>query len=103
MNLGSFLAKASEFWSKFIRWIICIVVVSSAPVLFKWLDLIWYENEVTRVLLIGDGELFLITCALAGAGIAETFGFGKLKPLPLTAGLGCILSVGGTSYAYNHF
>jgi len=90
-------------WSKFIRWTGCIVLVSAAPVLLKWLDLVWDNKTVNRCILLGDGELFIIACALAGAGIAETFGLGKLKPLPLTAGVGCILSVLGTAYAYGHF
>jgi hypothetical protein len=90
-------------YSKFVRWTVCIVIVSGAPILFKLLDLIWDDKPLNRCVLLGDGELFIVACAMAGAGIAETFGLGKLKPLPLTAGLGCILSVGATAYAYSHF
>lgn len=89
--------------AKLIRWTGCIVVISLAPILLKWLDLLWDGQPVSKCILLGDGELFIIACALAGAGIAETFGLGKLKPLPLASGIGCVISVMGTAYAYDHF
>jgi len=89
--------------NKLIRWFLCIVFFSTAPVLLRWFDLASDHKTVDKCILLGDGELFIITCALAGAGIAETFGLGKLKPLPLLAGLGCVISVFGTAYAYSHF
>lgn len=92
-----------DFFSKLIRWLGCIVLVSAAPVILKWLSLIWDSKPHNRCIVLGDGELFIIACALAGAGIAETFGLGKLKPLPLTAGIGCVISVLGTAYAYAWF
>jgi hypothetical protein len=97
------MTAARGIVEKLIRWFGCIVIVSAAPVILKWLDLLWDSKPVSRCILLGDGELFIVACALAGAGIAETFGLGKLKPLPLAAGVGCVLSVLGTAYAYSHF
>jgi hypothetical protein len=88
---------------KLVRWFGCIVFISAAPIILKWLDLIWDNKAWNRCIILGDDELFIIACALAGAGLAETFGFGKLKILPLTAGIGCVISVLGTAYAYSHF
>src|SRR5438034_6909053 len=89
--------------SKFLRWTGCIVVISAAPVILRWADLAWDTKPFDRRILLGDGELFIVACALAGAGIAETFGLGKLKPLQLLAGIGCVISIFGTAYAYSHF
>jgi len=91
---------------KLIRWFLCIVFFSAAPVLLRWFDLASDHSCllcVSRSVLLGDGELFIVACALAGAGIAETFGLGKLKPLQLLAGIGCVISIFGTAYAYSHF
>src|SRR5207245_109425 len=88
---------------RLVRWLGCIVLISLAPVLLKCLDLLWDKKDITRPVLLGDGELFIIACAIAGAGIFETYGLVKLKNVTLTAGIGCFLCSLVTAYAYGRF
>ena len=89
-------------WSRFWVWMGCTVVVSTAPVLVNWIGRFLDGQNITKEILLGDGELFLIACALAAAGLGDALFAGKLRGVPLLAAIGCVLAVGGTASAYTH-
>ena len=58
-------------------------------------------SPVNMQILLGDGELFLIACALAAAGLGDVLGI-ELKNWALLAAIGCIISAINTAWAYSH-
>jgi hypothetical protein len=88
-------------WSLLLRWLGCTVLFSTAPILWNLWGRYLDGREITLTALLEHGELFLIACPLAAAGLGEVLG-ARLTAWPLLAAIGCAVSVAGTAWAYSH-
>jgi hypothetical protein len=85
---------------KLARWICFTVLISLGPVLLDSFGLVLGKKAVSIEILLGAGQLFLIACSLAAAGIGELMGLGFRRATPVVAGWGCFLSAMGSAFAY---
>jgi hypothetical protein len=57
--------------AKTLKWLLVGLIVGLAPVWLKAIFIAADEQKITRQLLLGDGELFLVAAGLAAAGIGD--------------------------------
>jgi hypothetical protein len=88
-------------WRRLLLWIGCTVVISISPIVWRWGGLFLDGRAVDTRILFGDGELFLIACALAAAGLGDVLGI-KLNNWALLAAMGCVFSAINSAWAYSH-
>ena len=85
---------------KLARWLGFTVAISLAPILFNLLGRAFDGKPFGIRVLLGKGELFLVACALAAAGIGEIVGRGVKRGTPIAAGGGCFLSAMTSSFCF---
>jgi hypothetical protein len=86
---------------KLLRWLFFTVVIALAPILCCWHNLGLEGRIASPELLLGKGELYLISCALAAAAIGELVatGWEQATAKVICAG-GCLLIVVLATSAY---
>jgi len=86
---------------RILRWLFFTVVIALAPILCFWHNIGLEGGVATQEVLLGKGELYLISCALAAAAIGELVatGWEQATAKVICAG-GCILIVVLATSAY---
>jgi hypothetical protein len=85
---------------RLVRWIAFTVLISIAPILFNFLGRLFDGKPVGIQILLGGGELLLIACSLAAAGIGEIVGRRVKSGTPIAAGGGCFLIAMTSSFSF---
>jgi hypothetical protein len=89
------VARRSFAQNRFARWLIFGVLLALVPLLFSWATRQLRAQPSSLDVLLANGELFLVTAALAGAAIGELLGVARASRQPfweIVAG-GCCLIV----------
>ena len=91
----STVARRTLAQHRFTRWLIFGVLLALVPLLFSWATRQLRAQPSSLDVLLANGELFLVTAALAGAAIGELLGVARSSRQPfweIVAG-GCCLIV----------